>query len=118
MPSDSRSKKSKSLIPRWLIRYQGVLDDREGQEMEESAAPVHVTIRALPMLVPESVVQHDAEKKRVKKGILGGFEERFGFGETLYLPYLEFTYQYSSQKGFLSKQNSLAQARAVGMALP
>ena len=85
--------------------------------MEESTAPVHITIRALPMLVPESVVQRDAEKKRVKRGILGGSEERFVFGKTLYLPYLEFTYQYSSPKGFLSKQSVLAQGRSVVMAL-
>jgi hypothetical protein len=85
--------------------------------MEESTAPVHITIRALPMLVPESVVQHDAEKKRVKRGILGGSEERVVFGKTLYLPYLEFTYQYFSQKGFLSKQSVLAQGRSVVMAL-
>src|SRR5436853_6665315 len=69
------------------------------------------------MLVPESVVQHDAEKKRVKRGILGGSEERFVFGKTLYLPYLEFSYQYSTAKGFLSKQSVLAQGRSVVMAL-
>ena len=60
------------------------------------------------MLMPESVVQQSAEKKRVKKGILGGSEERFVFGKTLYLPYLEFSYQYSTAKGFLSKQSVLA----------
>ena len=85
--------------------------------MEESGAPEHIIIRALPMLVPESAVQHDAEKKRVKRGILGGSEERFVFGKTLYLPHLEFTYQYSSEKGFLSKQSILAQGRSVVMAL-
>jgi len=85
--------------------------------MEESTAPVHITIRALPMLVPESIVQHDAEKKRVKRGILGGSEERFVFGKTLYLPYLEFSYQYSTAKGFLSKQSVLAQGRSTVMAL-
>ncbi len=69
------------------------------------------------MLVPESVVQQDAEKKRVKKGILGGSEERFLFGKTLYLPYLEFTFQYFTEKGFLSKQSILAQGRSVVMAL-
>ncbi len=74
-------------------------------------------VRALPMLVPESLVQQDAEKKRVKKGILGGSEERFVFGKTIYLPYLEFTYQYSTEKGFLSKQNVLAQGRSAVMAL-
>src|SRR5437899_3448758 len=69
------------------------------------------------MLVPESIVQQDAEKKRVKKGILGGSEERFIFGKTLYLPYLEFSYQYSTAKGFLSKQSVLAQGRSAVMAL-
>src|SRR5260370_3282563 len=74
-------------------------------------------VRALPMLVPESLVQRDAEKKRVKKGILGGSEERFVFGKTLYLPYLEFTYQYSTEKDFLSKQSVLAQERHLVIAL-
>ena len=89
----------------------------EGQKMDEGTAPEHIIVRALPMLVPESVVQQDAEKKRVKRGILGGSEERFVFGKTLYLPYLEFTYQYTTEKGFLSKQSILAQGRSVVMAL-
>src|SRR6266705_6393622 len=69
------------------------------------------------MLVPESVVQQDDEKKRVKRGILGGSEERFVFGKILFLPYLDFTYQYSTEKGFLSKQSVLAQGRSVVIAL-
>ena len=69
------------------------------------------------MLVPERIVQQDAEKKRVKKGILGGTEERFAFGRILYLPYLEFTYQYSTEKGFPSKRSILAQGRSVVIAL-
>src|SRR3989449_5017858 len=69
------------------------------------------------MLMPESVVQQSAEKKRVKKGILGGSEERFVFGKMLYLPYLEFSYQYSTAKGFLSKQSVLAQGRSAVLAL-
>ncbi len=85
--------------------------------MDEGTSPEHVIIRALPMLVPESVVQQDAEKKRVKKGILSGSEERFVFGKILYLPYLDFTYQYSTEKGFLSRQSVLAQGRSVVMAL-
>jgi len=85
--------------------------------LNEGAAPEQIIIKALPMLVPESIVQHDAEKKRVKKGILGGSEERFVFGKTLYLPYLEFSYQYSTAKGFLSKQSILAQGRSAVMAL-
>src|SRR5690242_20324739 len=69
------------------------------------------------MLLPESAIQEDAEKKRVKRGMLGGSEEKFVFGKILYLPYLEFTYQYSTEKGFLSKQNVLAQGRSAVMAL-
>src|SRR2546426_12455315 len=89
----------------------------EGQKVNEGAAPEQIIVKALPMLVPESVVQQDAEKKRVKRGILGGSEERFVFGKILYLPYLDFTYQYSTEKGFLSKQSVLAQGRSVVIAL-
>jgi hypothetical protein len=85
--------------------------------LNEEAAPGQIIVRAVRMLVPEGVVQRDAEKKRVKKGILGGSEERFVFGKTIYLPYLEFTYQYSTEKGFLSKRSILAQGRSVVMAL-
>jgi len=117
LPTDIRSRKSRSFIPDGL---SGIKEDplkAEGQEMDEGTAPEHITIRALPLLVPESIVQQDAEKKRVKRGILGGSEERFVFGKTLYLPYLEFSYQYSTAKGFLSKQNVLVQGRSVVMAL-
>ncbi len=85
--------------------------------MTEDSAPGQIIIRALPMLVPESLVQQDAEKKRVKRGMLGGSEERFVFGKIFYLPYLEFTYQYTTEKGFVSKQSVLAQGRSVVMAL-
>src|SRR5437879_906227 len=95
---------------------KGPLRPGEIDRMNEGALG-HIIVKALPMLVPESVVQHDAEKKRVKKGILGGSEERFVFGKTLYLPYLDFTYQYSTEKGFLSKQSVLAQGKSTVMAL-
>src|SRR6266704_2456518 len=85
--------------------------------MNEGAAPEQIIIKALRMLVPEGVVQQDAEKKRVKKGILGGSEERIVFGKVLYLPYLDFTYQYPTKKGFLSKQSTIGQGRSVVMAL-
>ena len=85
--------------------------------MSEGAASGLAIVKALPMFMPESVVQQSAEKKRVKKGILGGSEERFVFGKTLYLPYLEFSYQYSTAKGILSKQSVLAQGRSAVMAL-
>jgi hypothetical protein len=107
-----------NLSPRWLMKLSaGTLGTRESRRLNQGSAPERSIIKALPMLVPESMVQRDAEKKRVKKGILGGSEERFVFGKTLYLPYLEFTYQYSAEKGFLSKQNVLVQGRSVVMAL-
>jgi hypothetical protein len=67
--------------------------------------------------VPDSVFQRDVEKKRAKKGILGGAGEKVVFARTLYLPYLDFKYQYSTEKGFLSKQTVLGQGRSVVMAL-
>ncbi len=84
--------------------------------MDEGRLPERIIIRALPMLVPESVVQQDAEKNRVKRGILGGAEERFVFGKTFYLPYLQFTYQYLREKGLLSKQSVLSQGRSAVIA--
>jgi hypothetical protein len=97
--------------------HKGPLQPVGIKRLNEGAAPGQIIVKALPMLVPESIVQQDAEKKRVKKGILGGSEERFVFGKTLYLPYLEFRYQYSTAKGFLSKQSVLAQGRSAVMAL-
>jgi hypothetical protein len=85
--------------------------------MDDVGQPGRISIRALPMLVPESIVHEDAEKHRVKRGILGGSEERYSFGKTIYLPYLEFTYQYSTKKGFLSKQSVLARGISAVMAL-
>ncbi len=101
----------------WLMSYQRDHYSEEIYRLNEGAAPRQVTIKALPMLVPESVVQQDAEKKRLKRGILGGSEERFVFGKILYLPYLDFTYQYSTERGFLSKQRIIGQGRSVVMAL-
>ena len=67
--------------------------------------------------MPETVLQQDAEKKRAKKGILGASEERSLFEKTLYLPYLDFTYQFLSEKGLFSKQSVLGRGRSVVMAL-
>src|SRR2546425_10460533 len=97
--------------------HRGPSDPIETKKLNESAVPGQMIVKGLPMQVPESVVQQNAEKKRVKKGILGGSEERFVFGKTLYLPYLEVSYQYSTAKGFLSKQSVLAQGRSAGMGL-
>ncbi len=106
------------LAPRWLMSYhRGPLEPSEIKRMREGAAPEHTVVRALPSLVPDDVFQRDVEKKRIKKGILGGSEERVIFAKTLYLPYLDFTYQYSTEKGFLSKQTILGQGRSVVMAL-
>jgi hypothetical protein len=76
-----------------------------------------MVIKALPMLVPESVLQRHAEKRRVKVGILGESDEQKVFEKTLYLPYLDFTYQYSIAKGFLSKRTSLTRGRSIVLAL-
>ena len=97
--------------------HKGPLQQGDVERLSEGDTSGQVTVKALPMLVPESVVQQDAEKKRVKRGILGGSEERFVFGKILYLPYLDFTYQYSTEKGFLSKQSVLAQGKSTVMAL-
>src|SRR5689334_3131435 len=76
-----------------------------------------IVIRALPMLVPESILEHNAEKKRIKKGIIGESDEQKVFQKTLYLPYLDFTYQYSVEKGFLSKRTALAKGGSIVLAL-
>src|SRR5438046_9161241 len=76
-----------------------------------------MVVKALPMTVPEAALQHDAEKKRIKKGILGGSEEHRVFEKTLYLPYLDFTYQFSAEKGLLSKQTVMGHGRSVVLAL-
>jgi len=54
--------------------------------LNEGVAPGQVIIKALPLLVPESIVQQDAEKRRVKRGILGGSEEQFVFGKPSIYP--------------------------------
>ena len=85
--------------------------------LNEGAARERMVVKALPMTVPEAALQHDAEKKRIKKGILGGSEEHRVFEKTLYLPYLDFTYQFSAEKGLLSKQTVVGQGRSVVLAL-
>jgi len=53
----------------------GPLEPAEIERLNEGAAPEPMVVKALPMTVPEVALQHDAEKKRIKKGILGGSEE-------------------------------------------
>jgi hypothetical protein len=76
-----------------------------------------VNIKTLPMVVPDTILQHDAEKRRIKKGVLDDSGEQAVFEKTLYLPYLDFTYQYPTQKGLFSKQTVLGQGRSVVLAL-
>jgi hypothetical protein len=76
-----------------------------------------VIIKALPMIVPDTVLQHDAEKKRIKKGLLDDSGEQAIFEKMLYLPYLDFTYRYPTKKGLLSKQTVMGQGRSVVLAL-
>ena len=96
---------------------RGSLEPAEIKRLKEGPAPEQMIVKALPMAVPEAALQHDAEKKRIKKGILGGSEEHRVFEKTLYLPYLDFTYQFSAEKGLLSKQTVLGRGRSVALAL-
>ena len=100
-----------------MTNYTGPSERGKVKRLSGGALPTLTTVTALPMRVPEAVIQQEAEKKRIKKGILGGEEERFVFGKTLYLPYLDFTYQYTAEKGLISKQSVLGQGRSVFMAL-
>ena len=95
----------------------GPLEPAEIERLNEGAAPEPMVVKALPMTIPEVALQHDAEKKRIKKGILGGSEEHRVFEKIMYLPYLDFTYQFSAEKGLLSKQTVLGQGRSVVLAL-
>lgn len=75
------------------------------------------TVKALPMTVPEDILRQDAEKKRAKKGILRESGEETDFEKTLYIPYLDFTYQYPRTKGLFSKQTVIEQGRSAVLAL-
>ena len=71
----------------------------------------------MPLLVPEEALVREAEKKRIKRGFLGGTEERYLFQNTVYLPYLEFSYRYSAKKGLVSKQAVIQEGRSAVLAL-
>lgn len=85
--------------------------------MEEESESTRTIIKALPLTVPEVTLQRNAEKKRIKKGILSDSGENSLFEKILYLPYLDFSYQFPATKGFLSKQSVLTQGRSVVLAL-
>ncbi len=89
----------------------------EIKTLNEGAAHEQMIVKALPMTIPEVALQRDAEKKRIKKGLLGGSEEHRVLEKILYLPYLDFSYQFSAEKGLLSKQTVMGQGRSVVLAL-
>jgi len=85
--------------------------------LKEKAAPEKMTVRAVPMAVPEEVFLRDTNRKRAKKGLLGGAEERIVFAKTIFLPYLDFTYRFPAEKGRLSKQTVIGEGRSTVLAL-
>jgi hypothetical protein len=76
-----------------------------------------MTVRAAPLAVPEEVFLRETDRKRVKKGLLGGSEERIVFAKTIFLPYLDFTYRFPTEKGLLSKQTVITEGRSTMLAL-
>ncbi len=74
-------------------------------------------VRAAPLAVPEEVFLRDTDRKRAKKGLLGGSEERIVFAKTIFLPYLDFTYRFPTEKGLLSKQTVITEGRSTMLAL-
>src|SRR5712692_8235300 len=106
------------LSPRWLMSYhRGPLEPGEIKRLREGVLPEKVAARVLPLMVPEGVLQNHAEKKRVKRGLLGGSEEKMVFARIIYLPYVEFSYRYSVEKGFVSKQTVINEGRSAILAL-
>lgn len=95
----------------------GPSEPTEFDNLDSSDGSEGTVVKALPMAVSESVLRYITEKKRIKKSILDESEEQRVFGKTLYLPYLDFTYRYSAEKGFLSKQRVQGQGRSVVLAL-
>jgi hypothetical protein len=85
--------------------------------LKEGAAPEKMTVRAVPMALPEEVFLRDTDKKRAKKGLLGGSEEKIVFAKTIFLPYLDFTYRFPAEKGLLSKQTVISEGRSTMLAL-
>ncbi len=106
------------VVPGWLMSYhRGPLEPGEVRRLKAGATPERMQLKVLPMLVPDEVLLREAEKKRAKRGLLGGAEEKTEFAKTLHLPYLNFTYRYSAQRGFFSKQSVLTEGRSVVLAL-
>src|SRR3989449_3020749 len=76
-----------------------------------------MTVRTVPLAIPEEVFLRDTDRKRAKKGILGGTEEKIVFAKTIFLPYLDFTYRYPAEKGLVSKQVVINEGRSTILAL-
>jgi len=74
-------------------------------------------IRALPLAVHEEVLLRDTDRRRSKKGLLGGTEERIVFAKTVFLPFLDFTYRFPAQKGLMSKETVISEGRSTVLAL-
>jgi len=109
---------SSIITPRWLMSYhRGPLEAKEVKMLTAGLPAPKTSVRALPLLVPEEALVREAEKKRIKRGFLGGTEERYLFQNTVYLPYLEFSYRYSAKKGLVSKQMVIQEGRSAVLAL-
>jgi hypothetical protein len=76
-----------------------------------------MTVKVVPLAVAEEVFLRGTDRKRVKKGLLGGSEERVAFAQTMFLPYLDFTYRFPDQKGLMSKQTIVNEGRSTVLAL-
>ncbi len=76
-----------------------------------------MTVRAVPLAVPEEVLLRDTDRKRAKKGLLGGTEEKIVFAKTVFLPYLDFNYRFPAEKGLVSKQTVISEGRSTILAL-
>ena len=76
-----------------------------------------MTVRAVPLAVPEEIFLRDTDRKRTKKGLLGGTEEKIVFAKTIFLPYLDFTYRFPTEKGLVSKQTVISEGRSTILAL-
>ncbi len=74
-------------------------------------------IRALPLAVPEEALLRDTDRRRSKKGLLGGTEERIVFAKTIFLPFLDFTYRFPAQKRLMSKETVISEGRSTLLAL-
>jgi hypothetical protein len=85
--------------------------------LKEGAAPEKMTVRAVPLAVREEVFLRDTDRKRAKKGLLGGTEEKIVFAKMVFLPYIDFSYRFPAEKGLVSKQTVMNEGRSTVLAL-